>query len=358
MSKKFVFAIVSILLTSMYGAAEEGMYPMSEIHKLNLEQQGLEIPVSDIYNTDDISLIDGICRVGGCTGSFVSEDGLILTNHHCAYRAVQAASTTEKDYIKNGFLAKDRSAEIEAKNYTVRITESYQDVSDDVLSVVNEDMNFFERTKAIEQKIKEIEKSAEDQNPGKRANVSEMFTGKTYVLFIYTYLKDLRLVYAPPRSIGEFGGEEDNWMWPRHTGDFSFMRAYTAPDGSSAEYSPENVPFHPKQYLQVAPEGVNDGDFVFIFGYPGRTYRHRTSYYIAFEEQVRMPWVVDLYNWLISLMKEMGENDREVALKHLSRIKGLSNVEKNYRGKLLGLKRLDLVEQKRLEEQELMEYIK
>lgn len=357
MSKRFGIVLLIIFLCSTYGAAEEGMYPMSEIHKLNLPERGLEIPASEIYNPDGISLIDGICRVGGCTGSFVSVDGLILTNHHCAYGAVQRASTSENDYLRNGFLAKDKSGEIEAKNYTVRITESYEDVSEEVLSAVTDDMNFYERTKAIETKIKQIEKDAEDQHPGKRAEVSEMFTGKTYVLFVYTYLKDIRLVYAPPRSIGEFGGEEDNWIWPRHTGDFSFLRAYTAPDGSSADYSPDNVPYHPKKFLQVAPEGVAEGDFVFIFGYPGRTYRHRTSYFMAHEEEIRMPRVVDLYDWLISLMKKMGENDRDVALKHSSRIKGLSNVLKNYQGKLLGLKRLDLVEKKRLEEKELMKFI-
>ncbi len=358
MNKHFVLILLVLVLCVTFGVAEEGMYPMSGIHKLNLTEKGLAIPTSEIYNPDGVSLIDGICRVNGCTGSFVSENGLILTNHHCAYRAVHAASSADNDYIRNGFLAKDRSGEIHAINYTVRITESYEDVSAEVLSVVTDEMNFYERTKAIEKKIKQIEKDAEDQNPGKRADIAEMFTGKTYVLFIYAYLKDIRLVYAPPRSIGEFGGEEDNWIWPRHTGDFSFLRAYTASDGSSAEYSPNNVPYKPRKFLKIAPEGVNEEDFVFIFGYPGRTYRHRTSYFLAYEEDIRMPRVVKLYDSLISLMKKMGENDREVALKHLSRIKGLSNVLKNYRGKLLGLKRLNLVEKKRLKEKELIKFIR
>ena len=181
--------------------------------------------------------------------------------------------------------------------------------------------------------------------------------GKTYVLFIYTYLKDIRLVYAPPRSIGNFGGETDNWMWPRHTGDFSFMRAYVAPDGSPAAYGEENVPYKPRRFLKVAPEGVDEEDFVFILGYPGRTHRHRTSDFLAYEEEIRMPYVKDLYAWQIGVMTKMGENDREVALKHLSRMKGRSNTMKNYSGKLLGLGRLNLVEKKRAEEEALQAFI-
>ena len=295
MKKLYLLIVAAYLFGSSLLLAEEGMWPMSEIHKLDLRSKGLEIEPAAIYNPDSISLIDGICKLDGCTGSFVSPKGLILTNHHCAYGAIQTASSLEHDYIQDGFMAQSPSHEIQAKGYTVRITESYRDVSVEVLSAVTTEMDFAERTKAIDKKIKQIVKAAENNQPGKRAEVSEMFSGRTYVLFIYTYLKDVRLVYAPPRSIGEFGGEIDNWMWPRHNGDFSFMRAYVAADGSPAEYSPDNVPYQPKKYLQVAPEGVDEGDFVFIFGYPGRTYRHRTSHYLAYEQDIRMPYVADLY---------------------------------------------------------------
>lgn len=336
--------------------AEEGMWPISEIQKLDLRSKGLEINPQEIFNPQGLSLIDAVVQVGA-TGSFVSPDGLIITNHHVAYGAVQAASTKEKDYIKQGFLAMNRAEEIPAKGRTARITESYRDVSGEVLSVVKEGMSFAEKTKAIERKMKEIVAGAEKKNPGKRAEVAEMFSGKTYVLFIYTYLKDIRLVYVPPRSIGEFGGEVDNWMWPRHTGDFSFMRAYVAPDGSPAKYSSENVPFHPKKYLKIDPDGVKERDFVFLLGYPGRTYRHRTSHFVAFENDVRMPYVADWYSWQISIMEKMGEKDRAVAIKHLSRIKGLSNTMKNYRGKLKGLKREHIIEKKRAEERALLGFI-
>ena len=358
MKNKIGFCLLIVLLAfpshSLF--SEEGMWPISEIHKLDLQSKGLEIDLKEIYNPDGLSLIYAVVNVGA-TGSFVSADGLILTNHHVAYGSVQAASTKEKDYIKHGFLAKNRSEEIPARGRTARITESYRDVSDEVLRVVKKGMSFAERTKAVEKKMKEIVKKTEKENPGKRAQVAEMFPGKTYVIFIFTFLRDIRLVYVPPRSIGEFGGDVDNWMWPRHTGDFSFMRAYVAPDGSPAEYSQKNVPFRPKKYLKIAPEGVNEEDFVFILGYPGRTYRHRTSHYLAFEEEIRMPYVVNWYGWQISVMENMGEKDRGIALKHLSRIKGLSNTMKNYQGKLRGLRRLHLVDKRRNEEKGLQEFI-
>lgn len=347
----------SLIVITFVLFADEGMWPISEIHKLDLKAKGLEISPKEIYNPDGLSLIDGIVQVGGCSASFISPEGLIIINHHCAYGAVQAASSAEKDYVREGFLAPTRADEIEAKGMTARITDSYQDVSGQVLDAVKPDMDLAERTKAIEKRIKEIIADIEKTNPGKRAEVAEMFTGKTYVLFIYTYLRDIRLVYVPPRSIGEFGGEADNWMWPRHTGDFSFMRAYVATDGSPADFSEKNVPYQPKKVIKVAPEGVKEGDFVFILGYPGRTYRHQTSYYLAYEEDIRMPYVADWYAMQIDVMEKMGEHDRAVAIKHLSRIKGLSNTMKNYRGKLIGMKRLGLVERKQEEEKKLQQYI-
>lgn len=354
--KRMGLALILLGLSfSLLFSADEGMYPISEILKLNLKSKGLEIDPAEIYATDK-SLVLAIVNVGA-TGSFVSEQGLIITNHHVAFGAVQAASTKENDYVRNGFLARSRAEEIQAKGMTARITESYRDVSSEVLSAVKPDMDFAARTKAIERKIKEIVTQTEKENPGQRAEVAEMFPGKTYVLLIYAYLKDIRLVYVPPRSIGEFGGEEDNWMWPRHTGDFSFLRAYVGPDGSPADYSPQNIPFKPKRFLRVAPRGVSEGDFVFLLGYPGRTYRHSTASYLAFEEEVRMPYIADWYAWQIDLMERMGAADRGVALLHAARIKGLANTMKNYRGKLKGMKRLSLVERRRNEEKALQSFI-
>jgi len=357
MAKRSFLFLLSFFFLLQLGVADEGMYPISEIHKLNLKAKGLKIDPKAIYNPNGIGLIDAVVQLSGCTGSFISSDGLILTNHHCAFGAVQAASTKENDFVTFGFQARTRQEEIQARGITARILESYRDVSKDVLSVVNDKMDLAERTKAIEKKIREIVMEAEKKYSGKRAEVSEMFAGKTYVLFLSTVLRDVRLVYVPPRSIGEFGGENDNWVWPRHTGDFSFLRAYVAPDGSPAEFSASNVPYHPKKFLKVNPAGVEEGDFTFILGYPGRTFRHRTSHYMAYEENLRMPYIADLYDWQINTMEALGKNDRAIALKHDARIKGLANTMKNYRGKLLGMKRLHLTDNKRNEEALLQKFI-
>ena len=354
MALALIFAGLLIALPS--AAGDEGMYPISELKKLDLRAKGLTIAPEEIFAADRPSLIFAIVSVGA-TGSFVSADGLFLTNHHVAFSAVQAASTPELDYLTNGFLARTRAEEVQAKGMTARITESFRDVSADILAAVKAGMSLADRTKAIEKRMKEIVAETEKANPGKRAEVSEMFIGKTYVLFIYTYLKDIRLVYIPPRSIGEFGGETDNWMWPRHTGDFSFLRAYVGPDGSPADFSPKNLPFKPKRFLKVEPAGVKEGDFMFLLGYPGRTYRHYTASYMAYEEELRMPYVADWYGWQIDLMEKAGTNDSALALKLSSRIKGLANTMKNYRGKLQGMKKLGLVEVKRKEEQALQKYL-
>ncbi len=214
-----------------------------------------------------------------------------------------------------------------------------------------------DRTKAIEKVMKEISLFHEAENPGKRAEVNEMFLGKSYVLFLYTYLKDVRLVYAPPQGVGNFGGEEDNWMWPRHSGDFSFMRAYVGPDGEPAEYAVENVPYKPTKVLEVSREGVQDGDFVFIFGYPGTTYRHRSSYFLSHLTELYMPMVVDWYGWQIENLEALGQGDRGRELRLAARVKGLQNTYKNYRGKLQGVVRLDLLSSKQEEERRLQDFI-
>ena len=355
--KNSTFATLFFFVLTSFIVAEEGMYPISEIGKLDLKAKGLEIEPADIFTPGKTSLIDGICRVNGCTGSFVSPDGLIITNHHCAYRAIQSASTPDADYLKDGFQAKTREKEIPAKGYTVRITESYRDVSKEVLSAVKPEMSSADRTEAVAKRRKQIEQAAEGTNPGKRAEVAEMFAGKTYVLFIYTYIRDVRLVFAPPSSVGSFGGDVDNWEWPRHTGDFSLMRAYVAPDGKTATFAKENVPYRPKRHIKVNSNGVDEEDFVFLLGYPGRTSRHKTAAFLEYEQSVRLPYIVDLYQWQIAEMAKAGANDRAVALKHTSLSKSLANVEKRSRGQLKGLARKNLVAKRKAQEAELQKYI-
>ena len=354
-----VISMSLISLSQMMSSthADDGMFPMSELPRLDLAAKGIELTADQLFNPDQISLVDGICRVNGCTGSFVSDSGLIITNHHCAYDAIQKASTPQNDLLTNGFSAMMREQEISAPDYQVRITENYRDISNDVLAAVQDGMTFLDRTKAIDKRRKELEVAAEKDNPGLRAEVAEMFAGKTYVLFLYTYLKDVRLVFAPPASVGNFGGEVDNWEWPRHTGDFSFMRAYTAPDGTSATYAGNNIPYTPKRFIQVAAEGVDEGDAVFLLGYPGRTARHKTASFLRFEQDVRLPMTVELYNWQIDEMEKAGANDRAVEIKHASRMRSLANTEKRSRGQLLGLRRANIIQTRQQQEAELQAFI-
>ena len=357
-NKNSIILIILILFSTVsIVQADEGMLPLSEIHKLDIKALGFKLDPEALYNPNGISLIDGIINLSGCTASFVSPEGLILTNYHCAFPAIQRVTTKESDFMKNGFMAVNRSKELSAKGYTVRMIDYYKDVSKEVLSSVKKKMNYEQRTKAIEKKIKKIVVKIEKKYPGKRAEVAEMFLGKTYVLFVYIYIKDVRLVYSPPRSIGEYGGEEDNWMWPRHTGDFTFMRAYVAPDGSSAEYSEKNVPFRPKKYLQIASDGVKEEDFVFILGYPGRTFRHRTSHFFRFEEKIKKPYIVDLYTWMISVYEKISKKDRTTEIKLSSSLKRLWNTMKKYKGQLKAFNNLKLTDRKKEEEKALQAFI-
>lgn len=346
-----------LLVQSAYKPWEEGMFPLSGIHKLDLQKAGLKISTNEVYNPKGTSLVDALVNVGGCTGSFVSGEGLIITNHHCAFSAVQLASTVENDYLNKGFVAQRREQEIEAKGLTCRITDSYQDVSDRVLGAVAQVSDPASRLKLINDAMKNIAAEAEKKDPSIKAEVSEMFIGKTYVLFRYKTIQDVRLVYVPGRQIGEFGGETDNWVWPRHTGDFSFMRAYVAPDGSSAKYAKENVPYKPKKFLRVNARGTNEEDFVFILGYPGRTFRHRPAQFIAYQEKFLLPYVADLYDFQNTVMEKAGAADKGTALKLATRIKRNANVMKNYRGKMQGLKGLDLAGKKMKEDEDLARYI-
>lgn len=348
---------LTFILGMIPASPEEGMYPLSEIDKVDLQKAGLKIDTKEVYNPNGVSLVDALVQISGCTGSFISEKGLIITNHHCAFGAITRASTVEKNYLENGFYAKTQTEEIPSQGYTCRITESYQDVSNIILSEIKNISDPVERSKAIAKKIKELSDAATNEKESIVADVSEMFTGKTYVLFKYRVIRDVRLVFAPPQSIGNFGGETDNWIWPRHTGDFSIMRAYVAPDGKAATYSKDNIPFIPKKFLKINPNGVEEGDFVFQLGYPGRTFRHRPSHYMKYQQDYLLPYISNLYQYAIETMEEISSGDKELTLAFANRIKGLANTMKNYQGKIKGLKKINLITQKQEEEKQLQQFI-
>ncbi len=357
--KSFITVITVSLLFSFSGFTppDEGMYPLSEIRKLDLRSAGLKIDIDELYNPNGISIIDALVKVGGCSGSFISSEGLILTNHHCAFGAVQSASTTEQNYVEDGFLAMNKEEEIQAKGLSCLITVSYEDVSEIILKAAADVEDVSERTRAIQRAINEIVQNEEKNDSTIKAEVSEMFVEKTYVLFRYATIKDVRLVYAPPKSIGEFGGDGDNWIWPRHTGDFTFLRAYVAPDGSPAEFSTDNVPYQPKRYLKVNPDGVDEEDFVFILGYPGRTFRHQPSHYIHYQEKFMLPYISDLFGRWMDGYQLLWQNDPELELSISTMVKTLANVKKNYEGKIQGLSRLQLVNSIKNEEKQLQMFI-
>jgi len=360
MNKKtllITFLFLAGIIQFGYHLPEEGMFPLSEIHKLDLKKAGLKIDQNEVYNPNGISLVDALVNVGGCTGSFVSNEGLIITNHHCAFSAVQLASTPEKDYLNNGFVAKSFEQEIEAKGLTCRITDSYEDVSDKILGAVAQITDPASRLQVINNAMKNLALEAEKNDPSIKAEVSEMFIGKSYVLFKYKTILDVRLVYVPNRKVGEYGGETDNWVWPRHTGDYSFMRAYVAKDGKPSKYSKDNVPYTPKKFLKVNPSGTTEEDFVFILGYPGKTFRHRPAQFIEYQQKFLLPYTSELYDFQNTTMENAGKRDKTTEIKLATRIKRNANVMKNYRGKLKGLRDIDLISQKKQEDAALANFI-
>jgi len=335
----------------------EGMYPMSELKRLNLQKAGMGLTAEELFSPKGDALVNALVKVGGCTGSFVSAEGLIITNHHCAFGAVAAASSVKNDYITDGFIARNREQEIPAQGLTVRITTGFEDVSAQVIAAAGNEMDAVKRLKAMREKMRQIEQEAKKQNPKETHEVAEMFLGRSYVLFHYQTIQDIRLVYVPPRNVGEFGGESDNWVWPRHNGDFSFVRAYVAADGSPAAFDKNNVPFEPKRHLKVNPQGVQEDDFVFILGYPGRTFRHYPAEYIRYQNDYLLPYTSETYDWLINYMRALGKADPAKEIVFASKMKGLANVTKNYKGKVQGIRRIDLIQQKREEEQRFRELI-
>ena len=359
-TNKNLFLSAQLLVSissSAFKKFDEGMFPLSDLNRVDLKKAGLKIKQSDIYNPGQVGLVDALVRVGGCTGSFVSKEGLIITNHHCAFGAVQLASSIDNDYLTNGFVARSREQEIEAKGLTIRITDSYEDVSARVLNATEKATTPAERVQFIAQESRKIAAEAEQTDPSIKAEVSEMFIGKSYVLFRYKTIEDVRLVYVPKRSIGEFGGESDNWVWPRHTGDYSFLRAYVGADGKPAKFSSANVPYQPKKHLKVNPKGVQEEDFTFILGYPGRTFRHRPAQYIEYQEKYLLPYTASLFGFQNEMMREAGSQDKATEIALATRIQRNSNVRKNYQGKMKGLKNISLVQSKEQEDAALAAFI-
>ncbi len=350
-----IFSAASLLILGLSQVSfkpEEGMFPLNYLNINDLKNAGIKLEADQIFNPTGVSLTDALVRVGGCTGSFISEEGLIITNHHCVYGNVARLSNKDHNYLEDGFVAGDKSAELPV-SMPCRITQSYEDVSDEVLKGLDENTDAKTRLITIYGNIKTITEREQKLNPDLEIEVSEMFVGKSYTLFRYVLLKDVRLVMAPPLTVGQFGGDSDNWEWPRHNGDFSLVRAYVGKDGKPAPYSKDNIPYKPKNTLKINPKGTQEGDFVFIMGYPGRTFRHESGAYLKFQQEVQLPVIQQFYKQYIDWMKQYSEGDVNKRLAFAGTIQGMENTEKNYRGKIQGLRRTDVVAQRLAQDQQL-----
>jgi len=340
-SVSFVFAVVP----------DEGMYMPDQISRLPLARRGLKIKPTDIYNPNGGGLSDAVVRLSiGCSSEFVSPEGLILTNHHCGFDALVAASTPQKNYGELGYKANSRADELPAKDYSVFLTERISDVTTKILRGT-ENLTGSAREQAVKKNTDELQKQEQAKAPtGSTIRIQSLNNGYFYYLYQTKQIKDVRVVYAPPKNIGFFGGDPDNFEWSRHTGDFTFLRAYVAPDGTAATYSPQNVPYKPKKFLTMSLGGVKEGDFVFVLGYPGGTARYRESQAISYSQNVNFPFLADyLSSWSQALGK-VGEADEAKRVKLQSEVFSLDNSRKVYEGGQVSLRRADTAAQRRAEE--------
>ena len=361
MRKNLMFLLLCALVLFLSFAGrnmDEGMWLLNTIGTLpvaEMKKHGLELTPEQIYSPNGPSLKDAIVLLGGGTSSFVSAEGLMVTNHHVAFGGIQSLSSLKTDYLKDGFWAKAREEEL-STNYTAQIVTEIRDVTAEVLSAVNDTMSAEKRSAAIRERSREIENTAKGKSD-LTYRVSDMYSGVSYYLFGFQTLTDVRLVYAPPSAIGNYGGEVDNWMWPRHTGDFSIMRAYVGPDGKPAKHSKDNVPYKPKVFLPVSAAGYEEGSFAMIMGFPGRTFRYREASSVELSRDQSLPLTVDLYKTRMEIIDAASKADRTVAIKYAGKVRGVANTYKNYLGTLEGMRRADLLSIKKMDEERFTAYV-
>jgi len=350
MKKLFLLPILALLLAFNTAVkADEGMWIPMLVERLNYEDMqklGLKLTAEEIYSINNSSLKDAIVHFGrGCTGEIISGQGLLLTNHHCGYGRIQAHSTVEHDFLKNGFWAMSLEEELPNPGLTVRFLVSMEDVTGQVTAQLTADMNESERNAKISEVSNALSKQA-TEDTHYESFVRGFFGGSEFYLFIFETFKDVRLVGAPPSSIGNFGDDTDNWMWPRHTGDFSLFRVYSGPDGKPADYSKDNIPLKPKHYLPVSVAGYEEGDFSMILGYSGSTDRYRTSYGVELGLNTTNMSIVKIRQEKLDIIRAETSKSDAVRIQYASKDAGISNYWKYFIGQTKGLKRLKVYEQK------------
>lgn len=338
--------------------SSEGMWQPSQLPALSdsLKTLGLKLDPESMTKLTDFPM-NAVISLGNCSASFVSPKGLVITNHHCAYGSISYNSTEKNDLLENGFLAESLQDELPAApGSRVYVTVAMKDVTDKVMHAQTPEMDGRARQKAIENAEKSIVSSCEE-DPGHRCEVYSYYGGLNYYLVKQLEIRDVRLVHAPPASIGKFGGDIDNWMWPRHTGDYSFYRAYVDKQGKPADFSKDNVPYQPKHYLPVASKGPNEGDYVMVAGYPGRTYRYRLAEEVNNTFSWYYPTMLEILRGWSDTISAATNGNKDAELKYASLQASLKNASKNFEGMLEGYQRSDLLSRKHTLESELQSWV-
>ena len=343
---KKIFLLLAAACVTLSAAADEGMWMLPYLQKMNskdMKARGCKLSAEEIYSMNNSSLKDAIVIFGGgCTGEIVSPDGLLFTNHHCGYGSIQSLSSVEHDYLKNGFWAMSRAEELPAPGLKVRFIRRIVDVTPDVLGAVPDIAGGGEREELVAGQVKAVSERLAGENPGMDVEIKSFFGGNQYFAFVIEVFRDVRLVGAPPTSIGKFGGDTDNWMWPRHTGDFSVFRVYAGPDNRPADYSPENRPYKAEKFLKISLGGYDEGDFAMIMGFPGSTQRYMTSYEIDRLLEVENPQRIFIRGERQKILAEDMLASDKVRIQYASKYAQSSNYWKNAMGMSRGIERLDV----------------
>ncbi|WP_372648196.1 S46 family peptidase [Draconibacterium sp.] len=357
------FNLILLLSIFMIGSAvaKEGMWLPSLIHKLNIktmQDMGCELSAEDIYSINQSSLKDAIVALdrGSCTAEVISKDGLLLTNHHCGFGEIQQHSSVEHDYLQDGFWARSKEEELPNPGKTVTFLISVEDVTAKVLADITDEMSESERNDKIDQVVRQLEREAKGDSHYE-VYIRDFFKANQYFLFITETFKDVRLVGAPPQALGKFGGDTDNWMWPRHTNDFSMFRVYCAPDGTPAEYSEDNVPYQPKHHLPISLKGVDEGDFAMVFGYPGSTNRYKTSWGIDYTMKVTNTARILVREKKLDIIANYMATSQKAKIQYASKHARSANYYKNAIGQNEALTKLGIIAQKQELEKEFTNWV-
>ncbi|WP_076606444.1 S46 family peptidase [Rufibacter radiotolerans] len=344
---------VLLALGSFTASADEGMWlPMllKQLNEADMQKRGMRLTAEDIYSINKSSLKDAIVQFGGgCTGEIISNQGLLLTNHHCGYGQIQSHSSVENDYLTNGFWAMTRAEEKPNPGLTATFIVRMEDVTKQILGDVPANLPEAEREKQVQANIKKVQ-AATTAGTHYDAIIRPFFYGKEYYMYVTETFKDIRMVGAPPESIGKFGGDTDNWMWPRHTGDFSLFRIYAGPDNKPAEYSPNNKPYTPKHHLPISLSGINPGDFTMVFGFPGRTTEYLPSQAVREIMEISDPAKVKIRTMKLGLLDQDMKADPKVRIQYAAKYASVSNAHKKWIGEMRGLKKLDAITKKQEQE--------